>query len=687
MGLKDIMKGITGTVLKPKQDKDAELNKNIDLMVEAGTQHVKKWEPYYSDGHNYLWNNQLIHQRPLKGWERIQENHIFPAAQQAMSLLALQKPKFVCNPVEESDVDPAAKWEKVLQWYFQEGLDMPSIRLGGKLDGQSHGHFAVKLYWEPEAEWDEETLSWKGELRIQLLQPGMVCLDPTAEGPHAVEHSEHAYYLREVPLEWAKQRWPKFKEQIEREAEGKGESAPGIAEALRLGTGPSVDIVPTYDGDAESGEHGYVPPDSPEGRLSGLLSYERETDVTRQQSDGVERKATIVILEIWFKDYSRKATTIRTPIPAEELQASGMAALAPDETGAEVWHDTATGEKLTPETWPNDERVVQAPVYPHGRHILRIGKNIIIEDEAVALDEWGLVVGTNVQLPHTWHGLNNVEMARGMQDFKNITWNNFLRYNKTFGQPNVLVESGAVQGCPTNEGIADKLRTNLWKLEPNGIKGLSVLTPPQLGQTVFDILSKVEESLRDTTGMQDIAMGKKAPGEQTATEALELQTNSKVRTALENMNMDLFTLDVMRKVHMFLKAHLQDGNVVRILGPEQSLTVDDAMLNAKFDLQMEIGTVLPFDEERERQKADKVLQVVGPEYTIEWLKAHDVKNAEDWAAAAMEYMAAQAEAEREAQAQKNKSGAAAPKKKAPAASRSKSASKPKAKSKPKGGKK
>jgi hypothetical protein len=257
------------------------------------------------------------------------------------------------------------------------------------------------------------------------------------------------------------------------------------------------------------------------------------------------------------------------------------------------------------------------------------------------------VTGVNLQLPHTWHGLNSVEIARGMQDFKNIIWANFLTYVKLHAQPVVKVEENSVQGAPNNEGVSKQLEARagaVWKLTQGSSAKVTRESPPQMGNSIFEILNKAEESLRDSLGMQNIAMGKKAPGEQTATEALELQTNSKVRSALENHHTDIFTLDLMKKVHMFLKYYWQPGDMARIIGQASPITIDTQMLDARFDLKMEVGTVLPFDEERNRIKADRVLQVVGPTYLLDWMKAYDVANPEDRAAEAVDFMAQQAEA-------------------------------------------
>ena len=623
------------------------LNKNIDLILSAGTAHLRQWLPYYRDGHNYLWNNQLADHKRLEGWDRIQENQIFPAAQQQLSLLSLQRPKFLAHPREQGDMEGAAIWEQVLQWEFEEGLKVPRTRLNAKLDGQSAGHFVDYLWWDDEAEWDAKQGIWKGRLRHRLLKPSMFVMDPDAEGPDALDDAEYAYYFYEVPLAEARMNWPKYADEIDRIASGHETDNPILSESVALSGRPRIDDSVTLDGSAVKGERATAPTSDMEGRLARLLESNKglDAELTQVDEDGSSRRSTVTCLMMFMRDRTReKKTKIRT-LSMDELVQSGRAALQPDETGREIYFNPQTGLPLS-DADQTETTSSEVPKYPYGRYILRIGAKTILEDRPWHLPKWPFVLGVNIQLPHTWHGLNAAEMSHGMQDFKNIVWANMANYVKFFGQPVTLVEAGAVQGSPGNENIGDALPAKagaIWKVRENRIGAVKRVDPPQLGPTIFQILEKNEASLKDTLGMQDISLGKKQPGEQTATEALELQTNSKVRTALENLNMDVFTLDLMKAAHMFLNYHLNEGDIVRIVGQAgQTAAMTAGALDAEFDLKMEVGTVLPFDQERERMKADRVLEVLGPSYMLEWLKAYDVKEPEEKAAQGMQYQAERA---------------------------------------------
>ena len=645
--------GVGSAATAPDDLRDM-LNRNVDMILEAGTAHLRRWNPYYRDGHNYMWNNQLEDHMRLKGWDRIQENQIFPAAQQSLSLLSLQRPKFLAHPREMTDVDGAAIWEQVLQWQFEEGLNVPQLRLDAKLDGQTHGHYCVYLYWDDKAEWDENTQAWKGKLKKRLLNPAMFICDPDAEGNDPIEDAEYAYYFCNMSVMQLKQDYPDFAEEIDREAGGDPSALPIVQEAMQLANLPEAMQAVTLDGAAVKGENARVPGSELEGRLAGLLGHSRnlEEKLDYVEEDGRVRKTHIPVLLMFLRDRTISKTQEPYDIPMEELEGSGQAALMPDATGAEMWHDTMTGMPYGEgNSRPQGTRTIERPLYPNGRMILRVGAKTVLEDIAWDKKRWPFALGRNIQLPHTWHGLNMAEMAHGMQDFKNIIWANLANYAKAFGQPVTIVEEGAVSGSPNNEGLGIALESRagaIWKAKAGRINGIQRVPPPPMGDSIFRILERNEQSLKDTLGMQDITLGRKQPGEQTATEALELQTNSKVRTALENLNMDMFTLDLMKLVHMFLRAHYQPGDVVRIIGEGQTVKIDPMMLDAEFDLKMEVGTVLPFDEERERLKADKILGVIGPSYIPEWLKAYDVKRPEDMAAAGMQY-----QSEIAAAAQKN----------------------------------
>jgi hypothetical protein len=244
------------------------------------------------------------------------------------------------------------------------------------------------------------------------------------------------------------------------------------------------------------------------------------------------------------------------------------------------------------------------------------------------------VIGVNYTLPHTWRGLNDVEIPKPMQDWVNETSADLGAYIEFHALPITKVEEGAVQNCPNNQNVADKLRVgpaSFWKVSPGKAGAVVREGPPPMSETVFSIYETMSRELRDQTGVQEIAMGRQASGGITATEALRLETNTRLRMSLQARHEDAFILDIMLRTHELAVANMTPGQLVRIAGEDvasRMMAIPEEAFDVEFDMELKTTTGLPFDEERKKQEAMQLFQIIGPPYLEELLKAFQVENRE-----------------------------------------------------------
>ena len=138
--------------------------------------------------------------------------------------------------------------------------------------------------------------------------------------------------------------------------------------------------------------------------------------------------------------------------------------------------------------------------------------------------------------------------------------------------------------------------------------------------------AKLAVQIKDQTGMQNVGMGREGQPGQTATESVNLQTNSRLRTAMQSIFLDDFTLRFMGQVHELLRRNMDPQDRLRIIGEEGGpliASMDPTQVDAKFDLKMEITPTLPFDEQRRQQNAVQMFQLLGMPYLKRLLEAYD----------------------------------------------------------------
>ncbi len=611
---------------------DAVLRELLDRISLCAERHLQDWAPIEGDGVAYIFNNQLRHITVLDGQSRIQDNQIFPAITQEQALTNQNRVTIKALPFEKSDTEAAKLWEPILQYQYESELDMPGKTVAAIIDAKTHGHWVLRTTWNPKARWDREKQEWVGHIESKLCRPEMVCFAPDCESPDTAPWVIEYDRMRMAD---AKAEFPEFEDEID---EASGNDEPQHVAAL------------DYIGNTMGGGDYEDQPDKGipvEGRLATLLAPPEDDDTASTYEDYVW------VTRFFVKDNETHTVNVSiSEFDDQVLLDSGVAVL--DDAGELV--NAKTGELVSDETRPAIEEDREAPKYPSYRYVCRVG-DTVVKDESWELDEHPYSLGVNLPLPHTWHGLNGVEMVRGLQDVTNRIAMNMEAWVRYFGSPIIAVEENAVQGCTDLNGVSRFLKIKpcaIWKMTANSVGKVKLISPPPMPSTVPAVREMFLQTLRDQTGVQEIGLGRQTTGGATATEAIRLETNTKLRTALQWKMIEIWILRVMRRAQAICQKHFSPDEIRRIAGPgaeSAAAKLTAEQFDARFDLRLEVATAMPFDRERRKEEAIALYGVIGVPFLPQLLDAFERPDKDEILAANDAHQMIQAMLERQKQTQ------------------------------------
>jgi len=602
---------VTGEKLKS-------LNSQLDDWRTACLDETDGWLQIYRDGLNYAFNNQLANKKLKDGWDPITANYIFPAMMQELAILSQRYTTVLARPTEDSDSQYADMWQSHLQWLYEEDLNMEEFLLRAALDAKIAGYSVAKTLWEPEPRngWDIQNKRWIGRLRCALIRPEYFGSDPEAE---TLDEASYIFTARRAHKEWVKRRWPGHDEEID--------AAANEDDAWNDRTQRIYDTIVITD------KPDIGPNEGDQARLVSLLTGVK----TARLNDDAREGQYVTIEEFHYQDYeTRNGETRGDDIPEEELIQKGLAFRE-----GTILRSNETGVALGPNNWPTkDGLTYKEPMYPRGRMILRIGETLLnpdTKDQIYPYERQPFVIGVNHLLPHTWRGLNNVEMARGLQDWVNISIQHLGAAVKHFGDPQWVVEEGAVEGAKTPRKLAQRIKSAAGKIifvSKGKIDKIRREPAPALSTGVISTFTLMAQELRDQTGIQEVGLGRAQEGQQTKHEIVRLETNTRLRTALSHKLLDQFLVRLWRNIAELAQRNYEPERVLRVIGKRHAPTITEynqGMADVRFDIQIEAGTKLPFDVEKKRMNLTEAMGILGPLPTLveRYLEASEIMNPEE----------------------------------------------------------
>jgi len=605
-----------------KQAQLEDLNKMLDERVRPAQKVVDEWKSLWDSGLDYVFNNQLANHKRNEGWDRIQVNFIYPAVEQTMAILAQRRPKLLGLPVDPSDKEWAELWQGILQFQFERVIRMPHKLVQCALDGATCGFYVAKHFWEKKAEWSDEKRKWIGKPKVNIIKPTYFAVDACAE---TMEDAGMVRGKRRIPVDQAVARWPAFADELKA-------AATLELEADREGGAVTLETVPAGQNQTDCND-----PTVDEARLANLLRASRADMFLETATDPDEKgsAAWVTIEEIYWRDEEEKEQVAQENIEAQELIDAGQ--VVEDEFGQFL--DPQTKEPVG--DWPTRENRWMEPTYPRGRFVIRVGgndKTILnpdTEQQKYPYRKWPFTVGVNSVLPHIWQGLNDVEVARGPQDWINLAYMHIAMYVKQFSDPIWAVETDAI---PTSkEGKKAKSLAAragaIITFAKGALSGKKAerQSPPSMSGAVVQFAQLMSENLKDLTGVQDIALGKQMAGQQTLGEINKLESNTGIRTGLKSILMDDFTVRVFEGVGELDQMNMDLGEMRRIAGVKGKGIVEivPEMMSVQYDLRLEVGTAMPQDREKKQMQFLQLYPLVGEAMLPELLEIFEVLEAEE----------------------------------------------------------
>jgi len=582
---------------------DNPLLDKLKKLEKAGMDSNKDCIEMWQNGLCYMFSDQLKGKKTHKDWDWIVINYIWPSTMQEIAKLAKNHPRIIASGWSSDDVEGAEVWQNATQWQWENRLNMRLEHIASIFDKKIFGYSVCKLYWDEQHRWDIRNNIWEGDVKYKLWHPAMFWVSPEAE---KVDEANAVGTMRIIEEEEAVRRWPEKKASIKEQSRtmhewqtlGAVHSGSAIKGSMETGT-------TTGSGGEDSWEPGHST------RLMNILN----SRITGDGSKTLDRnKKYVIVYETYFKDNEMENAVEEDLYSAQELIQTGAAREAED--GSIVGFD---GQPYTQETWPRrSSRKYKKPKYPNGRYILRVCDTIInnkTEDQQWPYERWPFVVSPHYLLPHTWQGVNAVTLYKDTQDMINVSVSYLLNHMKMHGDPQHAFEVDAIAKDP-NTKKAYKIFAgagSLIKLARGGLNKYKRLDPPNLSASIPLLYNILTQEFKNLTGMQGISMGEPLKSDTTATEASVVAMSATDRVALQSVYEDEWVRQVAMRIAELMQHHYDEGRWIRIVGEDkvEGVTqITQGMKEVRFDIKVELGAMLPFDEKERIAKYQAAYQLL-----------------------------------------------------------------------------
>lgn len=576
-------------------DKLDKLNTYLTDIENAGMSITKSWNAIWNESIRYFFGDQLHGKKEKKGWDWIVVNYILPAAIQEIAKLSKNNAKIIAHPWEQSDAEFAEAWQSTLQWLWEKGINGHGMRLeqiASNFDKKTHGYSVSKIFWEDRDSWDDEKKTWKGDVKFRLWKPEQFW----ALGEEKIDDGACGS-VRYVEEEYAIHRWPKFENKIKEQS---------LAHKDLLSKGQTVGGQTSSSGTYPSAGTGGIDKGLGTRTARKLLNL----ILGKPKTTYDEKTRYIKLAEFYSPDYEEKHVKYDEDIPAEELVQSGAA--IPSEG---TFLDATTGEPIV--EWPQRTIEYDEPLYPNGRYVIRLGTDIIVNDnQKWEYAKWPFIVSPHYLLPHMWQGWDAVQMYKSAQDMINVSITHLVNNMKMYGDPKVAVERGAIDSPPgkrKSHFLIGKGAGSVIRLVKGGLARFKILDPPAPSAAALQLYALFTQEFKNIVGLQDIALGKKTEGRTTATESHFLMISANDRISLQSAYEDVWVTEVARLIAEICQKNYDTGRIVRIIGEDNVVgaqQITEQVRNVKFDIDIIPGAQLPFDQEKKEAKYLQVYELL-----------------------------------------------------------------------------
>jgi hypothetical protein len=604
---------------EPKVDKHQALLDKIEAMETAGMKITASFYAVWQEAMRYFFSDQDVGYRKHADWDYVVLNYIWPSTMQEIAKLAKNNPKIYALPHTDDDIDATEVWQGSINWQWQNRLRMRLKQIAAIFDGKIFGYRVSRVYWDSKDHWDAKQRQWVGDVQYKLWHPQAfwsLADDDIDDGDCGS--------VRYVELDWAIQHWPGKEKELRSVAiEANSEEFLNFGDVKFRSAIANSELSET---DTEEGTIKTVGNSISDIVLAGKINTDSKVKMVR-------------ISECFFKDYEEQSQKEEQDTPVETLLQEGTVFQGMDKR----LFDTKTEQPYNPAEWPK-QTVAEwmQPKYPKGRYVLSVGEGdsrVILndkeEDQVWPFDRWPWVVKAHYLLPHMWQGVNAVTMYKSCQDTINVSASHLLNNLKQYGDPRMVIEQDAVAINPKTKkpwGIKSAAGAVL-RLVKGGLSRYKMEQPAAPSPSAMMLYSMFSQEYKNLTGLQNAAQGIKSTGKTTATEANYLMISSNDRIFLQSVYEDEWVKDVAWLFAVFMQEYYDVGRWVQIVGEEKGLGIQqitDRSKTVKFDLDVEAGSTLPYDDEKKIAKYkmgyDLMANPVANPMLPEMLRALEIPN-------------------------------------------------------------
>lgn len=582
-----------------RDDKDAKLNSFLDGIRDAGLKVTNQWKNLWFTAINYAWGRHYEGWRLKEEWDYVVMNRIYPLMFQTIAKLAGNNPKILTHAWDDEKPEAteyAERWAGHLDylWKSPYELNMPLKLIRGLLDCAVFGYMVGEPHWEtkPRGGWDNVNKKWVGKAGMRFCHPALFWCDPSAE---TLDHAENCGIKRRAKLEWAQNKWPEHAKAIEVEAFTSSEA--------EYTAGDNI----SYRNQKDDPDSVSQKKRSMFSKIAALILSSSGVSGEGVQEEDTSDQKYVWVEKIFWRDYEERNIKVEDNVPKEVLLQQGVIV---KEQITRLFIDPKTGKPL--ENWPKqvtDE--YKEPLYPNGRFVLRIGRTILNpdpKDQVYKESRWPFIIMPYHILPHMWQGGNAIEMSRNNNDMLNMTISAMVNQVRRTADPTKIVEAGAL--AKDRKGKMRSTRSHIFGLgriiiaaRGKGDKIKDWEHPP-LDASVVALAAAMKQDIDDQMFMQDVARGAKQPGtgQQTKAEVVRLNQNSLDYVTLQGIFLDKFIDDTMTIIAELCQRNYDPGKLMKMLQDQEkrAVQIDQQMLDVRFDVNIEPGSTLPFDEQKKQ---------------------------------------------------------------------------------------
>jgi hypothetical protein len=580
----------------------------LDRKEEAGMAVTKEWATIWQTTLRYAFSDQLHGRKIHKDWDWIIVNYIWPSMIQEIAKLSRNRQTIICNPWEDSDAEFAEAWQGILQWLWEKGINKKGMRfehIRGIFDKKLFGYSISKVFWESRAAgWDDKKKEWIGDVEHKLWHPA----EFWASDEENVQDGDCGT-VRYVDLDWAIARWPNKKKELTLEASNfKDDRQTWAGDNIR----GQLASAGTYPAQGKGGKDRGVAGEQIRKLLDIVLKADRKQK--KEHDEKNDDKKIIRLSATYFRDYTTTSEKQEEDVPAEELIQNGTVI---PQNG--IFFDTDTGNPIDPQDWPKRTvREWKQPKYPNGRYVLRAG-HTILADEPYPYKRWPFIVTPHYLLPHMWQGIDGVSMYQSAQDMINVSVSHLVNNLKQFGDPRIAVERGAVDSPKGRDKAAYKIGKgsgSVIRLVKGALSGkrFQILHPAPPSAAATQIYQIMAQEFKNIHGLQSVGRGEKEPGEMSATQAQHLAISSNDRIMLQSVFEDEWIRQTAQLIAEVVQRNYEPERFVRIIGQDQVVGIQQItseLKNIRFDVDVEAGTTLPYDEDKVIAKYAQAYAMMG----------------------------------------------------------------------------